>query len=247
MSQLCKTIFQSQILKFKIMKRASKNFCKQEKHSKRVTSNTDTNLKLNVMKVFKKNSFIMLLTFSFIVLLLINACAQSGSSNNTKAGNNSKAKVIADKPKIDIQAAIISGNLEAVKQHIEAGTDINIKDQMSGSTPLITAATFGRTDIAKALIDGNADLDIKNNEGSTALHAAAFFCRIEIVQMLIDAGADKSIKNNHAATARQSVTGPFTEMKPIYEMIKQQLEPLGLKLDLNEVETARPIIAMMLQ
>jgi len=67
------------------------------------------------------------------------------------------------------------------------------------------------------------------------------------VQMLIDAGADKTIKNNHAATARQSVTVPFAEMKPVYETIQKQLEPLGLKLDISEVEMARPIIAMMLQ
>lgn len=224
------------------MKRVSKISNAQEKNQKRVTSNIDENLKLNEMKLFKMNSLKILLTFSFIILLLTNACAQSGKSEN-----NSKTKSMVEKPKIDIQAAIISGNLEAVKQHIEAGTDINMKDQMSGSTPLITAATFGKIAIAKALIDANADPDIKNNEGSTALHAAAFFCRIEIVQMLIDAGADKSIQNNHAATARQSVTGPFTEMKPIYEMIQKQLEPIGLKLDINEIETARPIIAMMLQ
>ncbi|MBT6391098.1 MAG: ankyrin repeat domain-containing protein, partial [Candidatus Marinimicrobia bacterium] len=36
---------------------------------------------------------------------------------------------------MDIQTAVISGNLEVVKQHIEAGTDINQKEQMSGSTP----------------------------------------------------------------------------------------------------------------
>ena len=199
------------------------------------------------MKALKINSFKMVVTFSFIILLLLNACAQSGSSNKTKPENNSKAKAIADKPKIDIQAAIISGNLEVVKQHIEAGTDINMKDQMSGSTPLITAASFGKTAIVKALIDANADLDLKNNEGSTALHSAAFFCRIEIVQMLLDAGADKNIKNNHAATPRESVIVPFTEMKPVYEMIQQQLEPLGLKLDLKELEINRPVIAMMLQ
>ena len=192
------------------------------------------------MKTIKMNSFKMLLTFSFITLLLFNACAQSGKSEN-------KTKLIVEKPKMDLQAAIISGDLETVKQHIEAGTDINKKDQMGGSTPLITAATFGKTAIAKALIDANADLHIKNNEGSTALHAAAFFCHIEIVQMLLDAGADKNIKNNHAATARQSVTGSFDDMKPIYEMIQKQLEPIGLKLDLYEIETARPIIAMMLQ
>lgn len=199
------------------------------------------------MKTLKINSMKTLFLISFLILLLTNACTQSGNKTNTKSENNSKAKAIVDKPKIDLQAAIISGNLEVVKQHIEAGTDINMKEQMSGSTPLMTAATFGKIAIVKALIEGKADLNLKNNEGSTALHAAAFFCRIEIVQMLIDAYADKTIKNNHAATARQSVIVPFTEMKPIYEMIQKQFEPFGLKLDLKELEMTRPIIAMMLQ
>jgi len=199
------------------------------------------------MKDLKINSVKMLVKFSFVILLLLNACASSGARDNTTSEKNAKTKSITETPKMDLQAAIVSGNLEVVKQHIEAGTDVNRKDQMSGSTPLITAATFGKTAIAKALLDANADLDIKNTEGSTALHAAAFFCCIEIVQMLIDAGADETIKNNHAATARQSVVGPFAEMKPVYEMIQQQLEPLGLKLDMGEVEMARPVIAMMLQ
>lgn len=191
------------------------------------------------MKTFKICSLRMLVNFSFTILFLSSVYAQSG--------NNPKVEASGEKPKMDLQTAIVSDNLEVVKQHIEAGTDIDMKDQISGSTPLITASTFGKTAIVKALIDADADPDLKNNEGSTALHAAAFFCRIEIVQMLIDAGADKTIKNNHAATARQSVLAPFTEMKPIYEMLKQQLEPLGLKLDLNELEMTRPIIAMMLQ
>ena len=160
---------------------------------------------------------------------------------------NSDGKLKTEAPKMDIQAAVISGNLEIVRQHIEAGTDINKKDPMSGSTPLIIAATFGKTAIAKALIDANADTDIKNNEGSTALHSAAFFCRVEIVQMLIDAGADKTLKNNHWATPRESVTVPFAEMKPVYETIQQQLAPFGLKLDLKILEMTRPVIAMMLQ
>lgn len=206
------------------------------------------------MKVLKLNSFKMWMNLSVIVLLFLAACGQSGSNKNTHPENDvkPKSKVVPkaskrEKPKTDLQTAVVSGNLEIVKQHIEAGTNINAKDQMSGSTPLITAATFGKTAIAKALIDANADLDVKNNEGSTALHAAAFFCHIEIVQMLMDAGADKSIKNKHGATPRESVIGPFAEMKPIYELMQQQLGPLGLKLELNELEMARPVIAMMLQ
>lgn len=199
------------------------------------------------MKRLKVNSFKMAVNFSFVFLLLLNACTQSGNNNNTQLENNAEARSKAGTPKIDIQAAILSGNLEAVKQHIESGTDINMKDQISGSTPLISAATFGKPAIVKALMDANADLNLKNNEGSTALHAAAFFCRVEIVQMLIDAKADKTIKNNYGLTPGETVAGPFTETKPVYEMLLMQLEPFGLKLDLKEVEKTRPVIAMMLQ
>ena len=194
-------------------------------------------------KLTQINSFKMMLSFAFILLLLTSSCTQSGNKTNEK---NETAKAV-EKPKMDIPTAILSGNLDVVKQHIKAGTNINKKDQMTGSTPLITAVTFGKTEIAKALIAANADLSLKNNDGSTALHVAAFFCRIEMVQMLIDAKADKNIPNNFGATPRQTVLGPFEEMKPVYEMLQQQLEPFGLKIDLNEVEKSRPVVAMMLQ
>lgn len=184
-----------------------------------------------------------LLTLSIITILLTNACAQSSNKSNTSTNTES----VVTKPKINIHEAVLSGNLEAVKQHIEAKTNFNEKDVMSGSTPLISAASFGKIEIAKALIDAGADLAIKNNDGSTALHAAAFFCRVEIVQMLIDAKADKTIRNNFGATPRESIMGPFAEIKPIYEMLQQQLGPIGLQIDLNEIEKIRPVIAMMLQ
>lgn len=148
---------------------------------------------------------------------------------------------------MDIHTAVLYGDLGVVNQHIEAGTDLNIKERMGGSTPLISAATFDKREIAKALIEAGSDLSIKNNDGSTALHCAAFFGRVEIVQMLIGAEADKDIKNNFGATARETVVGPFAEIKPIYEMMQQQLGPLGLKLDMKELEEVRPVIAMMLK
>ena len=199
------------------------------------------------MKVPKINSLEMLLNVSFCILLLMSSCAQSGDSNKITSESNSKAESIVEKPKIDIQTAIMSDKLEIVKQHIAAGADINMTDQMSGSTPLISAATFGKISIVKALIDAKADLNIKNNDGAAALHVAAFFCQVEIVQLLIDAKADKTTKNNFGATPRESVMGPFIQVKPFYEMLQEQLGPLGLKIDLSEIEKKRPVIAMMLQ
>jgi len=197
------------------------------------------------MKVTKIDPSGMALNFLFSLLLLTTSCSQLSNSNTDTQSNSSKE--VVETPKMNIQTAIMSNNLEIVKQHIEAGTDINEKDAMTGATPLILAVTFGKTAIAKALIEAKADLTIKNNDGATALHAAAFFCRLEILQMLIDAKADKTAKNNFGATPRESVMGPFAEIKPIYEMIKLQLEPLGLKLDLTQIEKRRPVVAMMLQ
>ncbi|PWK26107.1 ankyrin repeat domain-containing protein [Maribacter polysiphoniae] len=207
-------------------------------------------LKLNNKAMGKKskfNSLKSLMYISIALMVLTSACAQTGNKSKAQADNTVKAKTIIGKPEMNIQMAVISGNLEVVKQHIEAGTDLNEKDAMSGSTPLITAASFGKIDISKALIDAGADLSLTNNDGSDALHVAAFFCHIEIVQMLIDANADKTTKNNFGATARETVMGPFGEVKPIYEMLQQQLGPLGLQIDLAEIEKTRPVIAMMLQ
>ena len=185
----------------------------------------------------------MTIRILLLIILFTTACVQSEKSTDS----NTEIKKTVDKPSMDIQTAVISGNLEVVKQHIEAGTDINQKEQMSGSTPLNSAATFNKPEIAKILIEANANLSVINNDGSTALHTAAFFGRIEIVQMLIDAKADKSMRNNFGATPRETVIGEFAEIKPFYEMFKQQLKPMGFVLDMNELEKARPVVAMMLQ
>ena len=197
------------------------------------------------MKTLKINSFkrpfyTLLLTATLTGALV--ACQDAKPQSHA-----SQQETSAEKPDMDLQAAVISGNLEAVKQHIEAGTDLNAKDPMSGSTPLISAVTFGKTKIASALIDAGADLSVKNNDGATPLHVAAFFCRVECVQKLLDAGADKTLRNNFGATPRESITGPFAEVKPVYEFLQAQLGPLGLELNMADLEKTRPVIAMMLQ
>lgn len=199
------------------------------------------------MKTIKMNSLKTLANMALLLLLLTTACGQSGSTSKDQASNAADSKSSVGAPEMNIHAAILADNIEVVRQHIAAGTDMNQKDPMSGSTPLITASSFGKEKIAKELIDAGADLSLKNNDGATALHTAAFFCRVEIVQLLMDAGADKSITNNFGATPRETVMGSFEELKPIYEMLQQQLGPLGMQMDLEEIEKVRPVIAMMLQ
>ena len=195
-------------------------------------------MKTKQINLVKQVKYVLL-----IAVLSLMACKQDKTESMPEKAN----EIEVSTPKINLQEAVITGNRDAVIQHIKAGSDLNETDAFSGATPLITAITFDKTEIAKDLIEAGSDLSIKNNDGSTALHVAAFFCRVEVVKMLLDAGANKMVKNNFEATPRQTVLGPFEEIKPFYEMMQQQLSPLGFNLDLAEIEKTRPVIAMMLQ
>ena len=148
---------------------------------------------------------------------------------------------------VSIHAAIVSGNLEAVKQLLQAGTDVNTPEPAGGSSPLISAIVFGKTEIAQILMDAGANINFKNNDGSTPLHTAAFFCRTELVKTLLAHGADTSAKNQAGATAAESVSAPFEAVEGIYDYFSKVYAPLGLKLDYEHIKATRPKIAEMLQ
>jgi len=150
-------------------------------------------------------------------------------------------------PGAGLHEAAVTGNLAAVRRHIAAGSDLNAPDPTGGSTPLIIAATFGRTDVARALIDAGADVNRRNSEGSTALLSAALFCRTEIVEALLAAGADRTIANAGGSTPLQVVTAPFEAMKRVYDYLGTVLGPLGLVLDYERIQATRPRIAAMLR
>ena len=178
-------------------------------------------------------------TTAFLLIMVI------GMASSCKSDAQGQAKTKA--PDIDIHTAVVSGNVEAVKQHIDAGSDLNQKDPFGGSSPLISAAVFDQPEAAKLLLDAGVDINFQNNDGSTALHTAAFFCRPEIVKMLLEKNADKTIKNKWGATAFENVAGSFGDVKPVYDKMGNALGPMGLKLDYTYIEKTRPEIASMLK
>ena len=199
------------------------------------------------MKTEKIHSLPAATKITFLVLLRFMASCKSKDDSSQKAGSTDSSQADVKPPPVDIHTAVVTGNLEALQQHIAAGTNSNEKDPFGGSSPLITASVFDKPEMAKLLIDAGADINFQNNDGSTPLHTAAFFCRPEIVKMLLDKGADKTIKNKYGATPYQSVAGPFADVKNAYDMIGKMLDPMGLKLDYAYIEKTRPEIATMLK
>jgi uncharacterized protein len=196
------------------------------------------------MKMQIKNSQRAFIAITFLATLLtITACNERKEPTQNTTADQTRVKP----PKIDIHTAVLTNNMEALKQHIAAGSNLNVKDPLGGSSPLISACLFGKTEIAKMLIGAGADLNFQNNDGSTALHTASFFCRPEIVKMLLDKRADKTIKNKYGQTAYGSVSGPFADVKNTYDALGKMLGPMGLKLDYIYLEKTRPEIAAMLK
>jgi len=97
-------------------------------------------------------------------------------------------------PDISIHDAAKQGNIEAVKQHIAAGTDVNAKGEMG--TPLYYAARSGHKEIAELLITKGADVNEKDEKGGTPLHFAAMNGRKGkvIAELLIAKGVDVNAK-----------------------------------------------------
>jgi ankyrin repeat protein len=69
---------------------------------------------------------------------------------------------------ISIHSAAFEGNIEAVKQHLAAGTDVNAKGAV-GLTPLFGAAFNGHKEVIEQLIAAGADVNAKDNAGETPL------------------------------------------------------------------------------
>ncbi len=75
-------------------------------------------------------------------------------------------------PSVDIHDAARTGNIEAVKQHLDAGTDLNAKDD--GWAPLHAAVDEGHKEVAELLIANGANVNAKGRDGRTPLHDAAY-------------------------------------------------------------------------
>ncbi len=88
-------------------------------------------------------------------------------------------------------------NIEAVKQHLAAGADVDVKGGWMGGTPLHYAVGEGRNEIAKLLIAKGADVNANTNDGVTPLH---FATTKEIAELLIAEGANVNAKDERGKT-----------------------------------------------
>ena len=147
---------------------------------------------------------LLITTIAAVVLVGCGESQQSAPAPETKpvepvAKAASPEPPTAKAPDISIWDAAEDGNIEVVKQHIAAGTDVNGMDTI-GRTPLYFAVFKGHKEIAELLIEKGADVNAKAGFGSTPLHDAAFSDLKEVAELLIANGADVNVKTKFGET-----------------------------------------------
>ncbi|MCY4567665.1 MAG: ankyrin repeat domain-containing protein, partial [Candidatus Poribacteria bacterium] len=136
-----------------------------------------------------------------------------------------------------IVGAARMGDLEAIKQHIAEGADVNaLHFEMP---PLTWAAVMGQTEAAELLLQHGANVNGRNRDDNTALHLAVCLGRAETVELLLRSGADVKAKNDDGAT-------PVNTLQVPWEMTKMLAGFMGVELEQKQVEAGRSKIQEML-
>ena len=127
------------------------------------------------------------LLLTTIAAVLVVGCGESLRERAAKVQDSS------------IHSDVNEGNIEAVKEYLAAGGDVNAKEEY-GRTPLYVAASQGYKEISELLIAKGANANAKHKGGETALHVAAYFGRKEIAELLLTNGADVNAKTDRGST-----------------------------------------------
>ncbi len=156
---------------------------------------------------------LLLTTIAAVVLVGCGESQQSAPAPETKpvepvAEAATSEPPTAKVPDISIHDAVKKGNIEAVQQHLAAGTDVNAKGKY-GATPLHNTAI---KEIAELLIPNGAEVNAKDGNGWTPLHYAAGRGHRETAELLIAKGADVNAKGADGKTPLDSADGEIADL-----------------------------------
>ena len=151
---------------------------------------------------------------------------------------NGATAEFSDPPDNNFWTMVGVGNLQAVKQHLAKGLDINAKNK-DGVTALQIATLLGQYEIAELLVQKGADVNTKATDGTTALHSAAFLGRYKEAKLLLENRIDANIRNNDGATAIDILNLDWRTTQFVAQM-------LSLQVDKEKVEDGRNRIKKLL-
>lgn len=99
-------------------------------------------------------------------------------------------------PTEDLWEAVFNSDIEMVNAALDAGADVNARDDYHQTTVLMSAIRDDNIQIIKLLIESGADTEMQDDMGNTALHHAITWpSNPQVVGLLLKNGADVNLKN----------------------------------------------------
>lgn len=95
------------------------------------------------------------------------------------------------------QDAVDSGDVDALREMIERGADVNARDRY-GQTGLMRAVIADRPRVVELLLAHAADPDVTAKFRLSAVMLAAINRRVEIARLLVRAGCDLTLEGSGA-------------------------------------------------
>ena len=99
-----------------------------------------------------------------------------------------------------LMASCLMGQLQIVKELLQAKANPNLQHEVSGDTALMWAVKCGYTDIVQELLKNGANPNISNQKGGRAIHIAVCSAStsnkenyLKIIQLLIQSNADVNV------------------------------------------------------
>ena len=111
-----------------------------------------------------------------------------------------------------LHRAAEEGDIEAVKKHLAAGANKNVRAGKWRDTPLHRAAFWGYTEVVELLINNEVDVNAKYKYGCTPLHDAAEYSHLEIAEMLINRAPDMNALDNNGDTPLDLANGETADL-----------------------------------
>ena len=105
---------------------------------------------------------------------------------------------------------------------VEAGVDVNAKDNIIGMTPLHWAAALSTQEMVRFLLDNGADLEtVEEATGKTPLFSAALNPNLDVAKLLLASGSDIKARDGRSFT-------------PLHSFARRNSNPMAIALLLDQ-------------
>jgi len=119
----------------------------------------------------------------------------------------------------EIFDAVAHNNIKRVREMLDMGVNINIREHDHKCTPLQVAAARGSRQAVEFLVQRGADINAQDDRGSTALHSLVFK-RFDLLALwMVRQGADLHIKDRKNFSPRDFALDWF--QKELDEALKK--------------------------